>query len=157
MPSGGIADRTVGLVGGPGQRGSDQDRIDELSGAAGQLLGCASDQLGEDHARVATGAEQRRAGDRGDDLVATDLVDRVAFGGVGEPVELLQDRAQREHHVVARVAIGDREDVEVVDLLAARLERRQPRLDDGPKPNDARIGHAVPAARSARCDHISWL
>ena len=43
----------------------------------------------------------------------------------GQPVDLLQARAQRQRHVVARVAVGDREDVEVVDLLAARLEVRQ--------------------------------
>ncbi len=122
-----IAHRAVGLVGGAGQRGADQHRIDQLARTAGQLLGRAADQLGEDHAGVAARAEQRRAGDRGDDLVATDVVDRALLGGAGEAIELLQHGPQRQHHVVAGVAVGDGEHVQVVDLLPARLERRQAR------------------------------
>ncbi len=83
-----------------------------------------------------------------DDLVAADVVDRALLGGAGEPVELLQHGAQREHHVVAGVAVGDREHVQVVDLLAARLERREAGLDDRAEANDARIGHRSPIDRA---------
>ena len=38
------------------------------------------------------------------------------------PVELLADGVERQRHVVARVAVGDREDIEVVDFLASRFE-----------------------------------
>ena len=146
-PLGRLAHRPVRLVGGARERGADQHRVDELAGTARELLGGAADQLGEDHAGVAAGAEQRRARDRGDDLVAADVVDRPVLGGAGEPVELLQHGAQREHHVVARVAVGDREHVQVVDLLAARLERRETGLDDRAEADEARIGHR-PAIRT---------
>ena len=62
----------------------------------------------------------------------------VPSGGRREAVELLDDRAQRQHHVVAGVAVGDREHVDLVDLFAARLERRQPRLEHGAEPEQAR-------------------
>ena len=61
---------------------------------------------------------------------------------VGEPVELVEHRAQRERHVVPRVAVGDREDVEVVDLLAAGLELGQRAPDDGPEAEETGVGHA---------------
>ena len=150
-----LADRAVGLVSRTGQGGADQDRVDELAGAAGQLLGSPADQLGEDHARVAAGAEQRGAGDRGDDLVAPDLVDRAPLGGSGQPVELLQHGPQGEDHVVPGVPVGDGEHVEVVDLLAAGLERGQARLDQGSKADDARIRHAREACRALRGHHLS--
>ena len=135
-PLGRLAHGAVGPVGGARHRGADQDRVDELAGAARELLGGAADQLGEDHAAVAAGAEQRRAGDAIDDLVAADLVDR-ASPCVGEAVELVEHGAQRQRHVVARVAVGDREDVEVVDLVAARLELRERTLDDGAEADEA--------------------
>ena len=72
----------------------------------------------QDHAGVAARAHQRRARDRVDDLVAADLVDHLPV----EAVELVEHGAQRQRHVVARVAVGDREHVEVVDLLAPLLE-----------------------------------
>ena len=136
-----VAHRAVGLVGGAGDRGADQHRVDELARPAGQLLGRSADQLGEDHARVAASAEQRSAGDRGDDLVAADVVDRALLRRGGQPIELLEHGAERQHHVVAGVAVGDREHVEVVDLAAARLERRQACFDDRTKADEAGIGH----------------
>ena len=54
-----------------------------------------------------------------------------------------QHGAQRERHVVARVAVGDREDVEVVDLFAPRFKLREGRLDDEAEAEEARIGHGV--------------
>ena len=60
---------------------------------------------------------------------------------LGEAVELVEHGAQRQRHVVAGVAVGDREDVEVVDLLAARLELAEGALDDGAEAEEAGIGH----------------
>ena len=137
-----IAHRGVRPVGGAQHRRADQHRVDELAGAGGELLRRAADELGEDHAGVAARAEQRRARDGVDDLVAADLVDRA---GVGETVELVEHRAQGERHVVAGVAVGDGEDVEVVDLLAARLEFDQRAPDDGPEAKETRVGHAAGA------------
>jgi hypothetical protein len=84
------------------------------------------------------------------DLVATDLVDRPAVGV--QAIELLEHRAQRERHVVAGVAVGDREDVEVVHLLAARLEGDERSLDDGAEADQAgiRAHGAMLAAAMAR-------
>ena len=113
-----IAHRRVGGVGRARERRRHEHRVDQLARAARQLLGRAANDLGEDHAAVAARAEQRGAGDGLDDLVAADLVDRLAV----EAVELAHHGAQRLRHVVPGVAVGDREDVEVVDLLAPRLE-----------------------------------
>jgi hypothetical protein len=112
------ADRRVGALGGGRERGAEQHGIDQLARAGDQLLGRAADQLGEDHAAVAPRAQQGGAGHGLDDLVAADLVDRAALVG-GQAVELGEHGLERERHVVARVAVGDREDVEIVDLLAA--------------------------------------
>ncbi len=156
-PLGRLAHRAVRLIGRPRHRGGDQDRVDELARAARELLGGAADQLREDHARVAARAQQRRAGDRRDDLVAPHGVDRVALRCAGEPVELLQHGAQRQHHVVARVAVGDREHIEIVDLLAARLELGEAGLDNGPEPDDARVGQAPTLQFSRGCAHYRAL
>jgi hypothetical protein len=61
-----------------------------------------------------------------------------------EAVDLVQAGAQRERHVVARIAVGDGEHVEVVDLRAARLEVRERALDHGAEADEAglrRGGH----------------
>ncbi len=143
---GGLPHRPVRLVGGAGQRRADQHRIDQLTGPARELLGGAADQLREDDARVTARAEQGRARDRRDDLVATDLVDCAFAGGLDQAVELLQDGPQRQHHVVARVTVRDREDIQVVDLLAPVLERGEAGFDERAKANDGRIGHRRRAA-----------
>ena len=107
----------------------------------------------EDHAGVAARAEQRRAGDGVDDLLAADLVDLALRG---EVVELLEHGAQRQRHVVARVAVGDREDVEVVDLLAARFKLRESRLDDEAEAEEARVGHGF-RGRLLRLGYLASL
>ena len=84
--------------------------------------------------------EQRGARHGLHDLVAADDVERALVGD--EPVDLLQARAERQDHVVARVAVGDREDVQVVDLLAAGLEVHERAGDDGTKAQQTWIGHA---------------
>ena len=136
-PLGRLADRVVGGVGGAGEGGGDEHRVDQLAGAAGELLGGAADDLAEDHAGVAAGAHQRRPGQRLDQLGAADLVDLLAV----EAVELLHHGAHRHRHVVAGVAVGDREDVEVVDLLAALLEVGVGGRHHPAKAHDAGIGH----------------
>jgi hypothetical protein len=122
-----LAHGVVRAVGRACHRGADQHGVDELARPRRQLLGGAADQLREDHAGVPARAEQRRARDGVDDLVAPDVVQRTA---VLEAVELVQHSAQREQHVVPGVAVRDGEHVEVVDLLAAYLELGQRALDD---------------------------
>ena len=131
--------RAVGAVGGAGHGGADQHRVDQLAGARDQLLGGAADQLREDHPGVAAGAQQRGARHRADDLLAPDLVERPLV--LREAVELVEHGAQRQRHVVPRIAVGDREDVQVVDLLAARFERAEGTLDDGAEAKKAGIRH----------------
>ena len=52
-----------------------------------------------------------------------------------------QHRPQRQHHVVARVAVGDREHVQVVDLLAPLLERGKAGLHERAEAEDRGIAH----------------
>ena len=78
-----------------------------------------------------------------DDLLAPDLVDRALAVG-HQAVELGEHGAQREHHVVAGVAVGDREHVEVVDLLAARLQMGERAGDGGPEADQVGVGHGAP-------------
>jgi hypothetical protein len=113
-----VAHRRVRRVGRPRQRGRHQHRIHELARSRGELLGRAANDLGEDHSAVAARAQQGGAGHRAHDLVAAHVVDR----GAVERAQLLDHRAHRQRHVVSRVTVGDREDVQVVDLLAAVLE-----------------------------------
>ena len=136
---GGIAHGFVRALRRAGHRGRDQHRVHQLAWPRDQLLSGAADQLAEDDAAVAARPQQRGAGDRLDDLIAPDLVERAVLA-VREAVDLLQHGAQRERHVVAGVAVGDGEDVEVVDLLAARLEVRQGAVDDGAEAKEAGIG-----------------
>jgi hypothetical protein len=139
-PLGRLADGRVGAVGGARHRGTDEHRVDELPRAADELLGRAADELGEDHAAVAARAQQRGAGDRVDDLLAPDVVEQAPAVG-GEPVELVEHRPQGQRHVVPGVAVGDREHVEVVDLLAARFEVGEPGFEDVPEANEAWVRH----------------
>ena len=150
VPSAGSRTRRVGAVDGAGHGGADERRVDQLAGARHELLRRPADELGEDDAAVAAGAEQGGAGDGVDDLLAADLVDRAALLLGDEAVELVEDGAQRERHVVPRVAVGDREDVEVVDLLAAGFEMRERRGDDGAETREVREGrHGQTPAQTA--------
>ena len=73
----------------------------------------ATDDLAEDHARVAARAAERGIG-------------KLLRNGLGpgciRPLERIDDRPDGEGEVRARVAVGDGVDVEVVDPLAAGLE-----------------------------------
>ncbi len=131
-----VTNRLVGGVRRRGERRGDQQRIDQVAGPRRELLGGAADDLAEDHAGVATGPHQRRPGHGVDELGAVRL---LALLGL-DPVELGEHRAHRQRHVVAGVAVGDRIDVQVVDLVAAGVEVRIGGLDDPPEAGDRRIG-----------------
>ena len=79
-------------------------------------LGGAAQDLGEDHARVAARAHQRRAGQL--------LRERCPLGGGGR-LERLDDRADGQRQVRAGVAVGDGIDVQVVDPPPVQLEVRE--------------------------------
>ena len=100
-----------------------------------------TDELGQDHPGVAPGAEQRRPGHGGHDLVPAYVINRRIRRGRGQAVQLLENGAQGEDHVVAGIAVRHREDIEVIDLLAASVQRGQRCFDDGTKTNDAGVGH----------------
>ncbi len=136
-----IAHGRVRAVGGIRERGADQRRVDQLARPGDELLGGASNQLREDHAGVAARAEQRRARDRLNDLLTPDLVDRARAVCALQPVELLQHGAQRQGHVVARIAIGDRKDVQVVDLLSTRFQVRKRACNSRAEADQIRIRH----------------
>ena len=109
----------------------DRRRLGERRGHAGRVelralrhsLGEAAEDLREDHPAVAAGAHQRAVRRRGEHRVGG-----IRRGGVAR---LLHRRAQRQVHVRAGVAVGDREDVEVVDLLLVGLEPRERRGQAG--------------------------
>ena len=69
------------------------------------------DELREDDAGVPAGAHE----------------DGAADVGVGVALERVRDGTHRQGHVRARVPVGDRIHVEIVDARAARLERGQRR------------------------------
>jgi hypothetical protein len=139
----------VGALGGPRHRRADHDRVDELARARHELLRGAADELGQDDPGVAARAEQRRAGEGVHELVAADVVDGAAVAGQ-QHVDLLQDGPEGERHVVPGVAVGDGEHVQVVDLLAARLEVDERAADDLPEPDERGIRHGCAGATRVR-------
>ncbi len=139
-PLGRRPDRRVRPVGRPCHRRADQDRVDQLARPADELLGGPADQLGQDHAAVAASPQERCPGDRVDDLVASDLVDRPVTVA-RQAVELVEHGPQREDHVVAGVTVGDRKHVEIVDLFAAGLQMCQRTGDHRAKANEVGVGH----------------
>jgi hypothetical protein len=128
-----IANRAVGVLGRASHRGLDQLRVDEPPRRGRQDLGCAAHDLAQDDAGVSPRPHQRRPRHRVHDLGPCGVGVAVLL----QPLELLEDVAHRQHHVVAGVAVGDRKDVEVVDLLLARLEVTQ---RDGNHPAEAMEG-----------------
>ena len=134
---GGVTHRFVGRVGGARERRRDQHRVDQLPRAARQLLGGAADDLAQDDAGVAARAHQRRAGDGVDDRLAGLGVDRLPV----EAVQLAHHGAHGQRHVVPGVPVGDREHVQVVDLLAALLQVPVGGLDDPAEALDGGVGH----------------
>ncbi len=140
-PLGGIAYRGVRRVRRPGEGGRHQDRVDELPAPARELLGRAAHDLREDHAAVAASPEERRPRHSRDDHVAADHVDGLAV----QVVQFDHDGAHGERHVVAGVAVRDREHVQVVDLLAPTLQLGE------------RCGHHAPEADEALVWHRGFV
>ncbi len=105
----GLAHGLEGHLDAVAQRRGDVRRGGVRALGAGEALGHAAQDLAGDDARVATGAHERAMGDG--------LGDVVHRGVGGERLDLLHHRAQGEGHVGARVAVRDREDVELVDLV----------------------------------------
>lgn len=141
----GPGDRAVAEVGGPAQRVG--ERVTVELGGRHQRLGEAAQELAEDDAGVAAGAEQGAVGER---------LDRTGRAHVGQVViavvalaERTAGRLEGEEQVGAGVGVRDREDVERVDLLtraAERGERRDGPVADGRAIHQLlqRIRHAVP-------------
>ena len=134
-----IAHRLIGRVGGPRECRGEEHRVDQLARPARQLLCGAADDLAQDHPGVAPGPHQRGTGNGVDDLLPI-RAHRLAV----EAIELPHHRLQGQRHVVARVPVGDREDVQIVDLLAAGFELGVRGLDDPAEALDRRIGHRRP-------------
>ena len=86
-------------------------------GTLGRPLGKAAEDLREDDAAVAARPHERAVRRRREHRVR-----RLGHRGVAG---LLHRRAQRQVHVRTCVAVGDREYVEVVDLLLVRLQPRE--------------------------------
>ena len=137
-PLGRVPDRRVGGVGGLGEGRGDQDRVDQLARPGSEFLGGAADDLAEDHAAVATSPHQGGAGQGGDQFGPADLVERLA---VVEPVELFHHRLHGHRHVVPGVAVGNGENVQVIDLLPTRFKRPVSSSNDPLESLDTRIRH----------------
>ncbi len=132
-----VAHRRVGGVGGAREGGGHQHRVHQLAGTRGQLLGRPAHDLGQDHAAVAAGAQQGGAGHGADQLLAADLVDHLAVEGV----QLLEHGAHGHGHVVAGVAVGDGEHVQVVHLAPAALQLVQRGRHHAAEADQALVGH----------------
>ena len=122
-PLGGIGRRAENRDDGPGYRlphrgdhqrlGAPQRRGELRWADVGQLpfrgdVGQAAQDLGQDHPGVAAGAAQRAVGQAAGHR---DQVEAVA------PLQRRDRRAHGEQHVGAGVGVGDREDIETVDLV----------------------------------------
>ena len=89
-------------------------------------------RLAAERAREASDAFRRHG---------ADWDENRALGLPAEAIELVADRAQRQRHVVPGVAVGDREHVQVVDLLAPLLEMCGGRADHAPESLYGGISH----------------
>ncbi len=116
---GGLADRCPRGVRRVQQSGLDHLGVDQPARRSRELLGRAADDLAQDHARVPASAHERRASDRAHDLGPLRI---AVHGRLLQAIELVDHMAKGQRHVVAGVAVGDREHVQVVDLLAPLLE-----------------------------------
>ena len=149
-PLGRFADGRIRAVRRVRERRADQRRVDQLAGPRDQLLRRTANQLGEDHAGVAPGPQERGAGHRVHYLLAPDLVDRALLVGALQAIELVEHRPQRERHVVSGVPVGDGKHVEVVDLITTRFQMRErPRHSDA-KAQEVGVGHPDTSITFAR-------
>ena len=131
----GRADRGVAGVGGLGHRSGDRLRRLVLQRGAGEVAYVGAEHLAQDHPGVATRPQQRRTGQDGHALPQPER-------GVGRScrAQLVAGRGDGEEHVGAGVAVGDRVDVEGVDLLTRRGQGVGRDVDE---PGDPVQGDAV--------------
>ncbi len=123
----GLLDRPVGGVLSLHHRLLEHGRVERVG--LPPHVADATDDLGQDDARVATRAHERPLGDRGGH--------RRDVGHIAL-LEFFHHGAHGERHVGPRVAVRDRVDVEVVDELALSLDGGECGLDDadGGGPDD---------------------
>ena len=112
----GIAHLRVGEVARRSERRGDRGPVDLPSVA--QNVGRAADHHREDDAGVPPAPEQGGASDEARQRGPVGIAVRLR-------VERLDDRADGERQVGARVAVGNRVDVQVVDPVAVSLQRVQ--------------------------------
>ena len=117
-------------VAGPAERSRQRRRVELLG--LGDDLGEAAQDLREDDARVAAGAHQR---------CARQFVRERREIVRCRRVQLFDRGSDGEREIRARVAVGDRVDVEVVDAPAVALEREQRAARKLARSFD--VGHAV--------------
>jgi hypothetical protein len=117
-------------VAGPTERPRQRRRVKPLG--LGDDLGEAAQDLREDDAGVPAGAHQR---------CARQFVRERREIVRGRRVELFDRRSDGQGEIRARVAVGDRVDVEVVDAPAVAFEREQRAARKLARPFD--VGHAV--------------
>ena len=139
-PLGGLAHRVVGGVGGGGEGGGDQHRVDQLAGPAGELLGGAADDLAEDHAGVAAGAHQRRPGQGLHQLGAADLVDRRCPPSRRSSSSITARSVIAMLSPVSPSATG--KTLRSLTSCASRLQRGECGADDPPEAGNRWIGHS---------------
>ncbi len=134
----------VGAVGGVRERCADQRRVDQL---AGPLIRAPRPRRGSAARGSRRSSRARRAAPRArpsSTISSRPISSIVRFSSAAlQPVELVEHGPQRQRHVVAGVAVGDREHVEVVDLLAPGFQVRQGSCDGGPEADQVRVGHRV--------------
>ena len=117
---------TVRIVPSTGCDDSREGRLAALLEGAGELAAAdlldvgdgfaqAAEELRQDHAAVAARTHQRAQAERRRDA-------RHGAISLGNGLGLAQSRLDRGQHVRARVPVGDREDVERVDLVDLRVE-----------------------------------
>ncbi len=119
-PFDGSQHRLVRGVGAAAQRAREVGALDPIE--AVELVREAAQDLGRDHARVAARAHQRSAADR-----VAHLGHRLGRG------QFAAHRLERERHVRARVAVGNRVHVQPVQLFlvgAQRVAKPQDRLTE---------------------------
>ena len=106
----------------------------------GERLDRSAQDLGEDHARVAARAHQRRS---------RQLLRERGTVRCGRSLERLDDGAGGKGEVRARVAVGHGIDVQVVDPVPVRLERRKSRTRKLARPLQLDRLHEVGARHRA--------
>ena len=135
VPSTGLATALYAVLRAEVERMGEVEAVEPA--LAGQAVRDPGQDLARDHARVAARAHQRAEARRLGDPLGV----RVGPG----PIGLLQRRPDRRQHVGAGVAVGDREDVERVDLVDVRLEAR----DRAPERREEPGAVARPAGHQA--------